>query len=178
MLELLNLFDVSFYLNQHSDAVEVVENTVLNRQLDHCRLKDQFADCHPHLFEAKQQEQRRSPEITKAIQLHKLYSGLDPHLQWSKITEQLVIPPLNERLTRHNHPKIDSIHSLNSEKIVRGLKPLIDPEKSDNRDRTTQTVILWNEATQQAVRNTSPGPTVSSRAYSVVHTAIDRKSVV
>ncbi|MEA5500391.1 vanadium-dependent haloperoxidase [Limnoraphis robusta] len=172
MLELLNLFDVSFYLNQHSDAIEVVENTVLNRQLDHCRLKDQFADCHPHLFEAKQQEQRRSPEITKAIQLRKLYSGLDPHLQWSKITEQLVIPPLNERIARHNHPKIDSIHSLNSEKIVRGLTPLIDPEKSASRDRTTQTVILWNEATQQAVRNTSPGPTVSSRAYSVVHTAM------
>lgn len=32
--------------------------------------------------------------------------------------------------------------------------------------------VLWDEAVQQAVRNVSPGPTISSRAYGIVHTAM------
>ena len=32
--------------------------------------------------------------------------------------------------------------------------------------------VLWDKAVQQAVINTSPGPTVASRAYSLMHTAI------
>ncbi|MGD1702249.1 DUF6851 domain-containing protein [Dapis sp. BLCC M229] len=32
--------------------------------------------------------------------------------------------------------------------------------------------VLWDRAVQQAVINTAPGPTVASRAYSMVHTAI------
>ena len=32
--------------------------------------------------------------------------------------------------------------------------------------------VLWDRAIQQAVINTSPGPTIASRAYSMVHTAI------
>ncbi|MEM7756911.1 MAG: vanadium-dependent haloperoxidase [Cyanobacteria bacterium P01_A01_bin.40] len=32
--------------------------------------------------------------------------------------------------------------------------------------------VVWDQAVQQAVVNTSPGPTVASRAYSLMHTAI------
>ena len=32
--------------------------------------------------------------------------------------------------------------------------------------------VLWDQAVQQAVINTAPGPTIASRAYSIVHTAI------
>ena len=32
--------------------------------------------------------------------------------------------------------------------------------------------VLWDQAVQQAVINTSPGPTIASRAYSMVHTAM------
>ena len=32
--------------------------------------------------------------------------------------------------------------------------------------------VLWDRAVQQAVINTSPGPTVASRAYSLMHTAV------
>ena len=32
--------------------------------------------------------------------------------------------------------------------------------------------VLWDQAVQQAVINTSPGPTIASRAYGIVHTAI------
>lgn len=32
--------------------------------------------------------------------------------------------------------------------------------------------VLWDRAVQQAVINTAPGPTIASRAYSMVHTAI------
>jgi hypothetical protein len=33
-------------------------------------------------------------------------------------------------------------------------------------------IELWDETAQQAVRNTKPGPTVASRAYGIVHTAM------
>jgi len=39
-------------------------------------------------------------------------------------------------------------------------------------DPTPTISVLWDQAVQEAVINTSPGPTVASRAYSIVHTAI------
>ncbi|WP_264321262.1 vanadium-dependent haloperoxidase [Zarconia navalis] len=39
-------------------------------------------------------------------------------------------------------------------------------------DPTPTVSVLWDRAVQQAVINTSPGPTIGSRAYSMVHTAI------
>lgn len=35
----------------------------------------------------------------------------------------------------------------------------------------TNALPLWNEVAQQAVRNTSPGPTIAARAYAMVNTA-------
>ena len=39
-------------------------------------------------------------------------------------------------------------------------------------DPTPSISVLWDQAVQQAVINTAPGPTVVSRAYSIMHTAI------
>lgn len=51
---------------------------------------------------------------------------------------------------------------------------LIDPDTQlvtvDDPDPTI--TVLWDQAVQQAVINTSPGPTVASRAYAVMHTAM------
>ncbi len=38
-------------------------------------------------------------------------------------------------------------------------------------DATPTVSVLWDQAVQQAVINTSPGPTVASRAYGMLHTA-------
>jgi len=39
-------------------------------------------------------------------------------------------------------------------------------------DATPTVSVLWDRAVQEAVINTSPGPTIASRAYAIVHTAI------
>ena len=39
-------------------------------------------------------------------------------------------------------------------------------------DPTPSISVFWDEAVQQAVINSSPGPTIASRAYAIVHTAI------
>ena len=39
-------------------------------------------------------------------------------------------------------------------------------------DNSPTTSALWNDTLSQAIINTSPGPTVASRAYSLMHTAI------
>ncbi|MDY7003809.1 MAG: calcium-binding protein [Cyanobacteriota bacterium] len=38
-------------------------------------------------------------------------------------------------------------------------------------DATPSISVLWDRAVQQAVINTSPGPTIASRAYGILHTA-------
>ncbi len=166
MWELLNLLDVSFDLNPHSEQIVRIEKTLLNPPLEYCRLPDRFADCRPALLKSEFTDQSQSLRLTSFLQYPKIDSRLDRHFQWSPITEKQRIPQQNQHLTHKNDPEIPLIHFRNSEQRVSQLKPLISPEKSH------QTVILWNEATQQAVRNSSPGPTISSRAYAIVHTAI------
>ena len=39
-------------------------------------------------------------------------------------------------------------------------------------DPTPSISVLWDRAAQQAVINTAPGPTIASRAYAIVHTAM------
>ncbi len=41
-----------------------------------------------------------------------------------------------------------------------------------NGNATDNTVIQWNNATLQAIRDTNPGPTIGSRALAIVHTAM------
>ncbi|GGA27086.1 DUF6851 domain-containing protein [Okeania sp. KiyG1] len=49
----------------------------------------------------------------------------------------------------------------------------VDPETQlvTVEDASPSISVLWDRAVQQAVINTSPGPTVASRAYGIVHTA-------
>lgn len=68
----------------------------------------------------------------------------------------------------------NSTHEYNVEKQVANQVELqIDPNtQSVTVDDATPTVsVLWDQAVQQAVINTSPGPTVASRAYAMLHTA-------
>ena len=39
-------------------------------------------------------------------------------------------------------------------------------------DAAPSVSVLWDRVVQQAVINTAPGPTVTSRAYGILHTAI------
>ena len=54
------------------------------------------------------------------------------------------------------------------------INPLLNPEirlfRPDNPPPTVS--LLWDELAQEAVINTAPGPTIASRAYAMVHTAI------
>ncbi|MGD1804613.1 DUF6851 domain-containing protein [Dapis sp. BLCC M126] len=50
----------------------------------------------------------------------------------------------------------------------------VDPETQlvTVEDASPSIPVLWDRAVQQAVINTSPGPTVASRAYGILHTSI------
>jgi len=172
MLELLNLFDESFFLNQYSEVIIAVEKDSSNGRLDHNQSWSQFVGCHPRFYPSKRVDQSRSPEVSEPIEVSKFPPKLDLTCNSSQIIGNPRLAKENERFVRYNHSERYSLNSFNSEKIVSRLQPLINQKKPDHRDRTTQTVILWDEAAQQAIRNTSPGPTIASRAYAMVHTAI------
>ncbi len=63
---------------------------------------------------------------------------------------------------------LNSQSSINSEELI--LDP--DTQLVTVNDDSPTISVLWDRAVQQAVINTAVGPTVASRAYSMVHTAI------
>jgi tRNA 2-thiocytidine biosynthesis protein TtcA len=71
-----------------------------------------------------------------------------------------------------NEDDEDDEDELDDEESIPSLN--LDPETQlVTVDNPTPTIsVLWDRAVQQAVINTSPGPTVASRAYGIVHTAI------
>ena len=60
--------------------------------------------------------------------------------------------------------------SAQSSTIELNLEP--DTQLVTVDDHSPTVSVLWNRAVQQAVIDTSPGPTIASRAYSMVHTAM------
>ena len=172
MLELLNLFDESFFLNRYSEVIIAVEKNSSNGRLDQHQSWSQFVGCHPRFYPSERVDQSRSPAVSNPIKESKFPPKLDLTCNSSQIIGNPRLAQENERFVRYNHSERHSSNSGNSKKIVSRLQPLINSKKPDHRDRTTQTVILWDEAARLAVRNTSPGPTIASRAYAMVHTAI------
>ena len=48
----------------------------------------------------------------------------------------------------------------------------LDSQRVTVDDPTPSISVQWDRAVQEAVINTSPGPTVASRAYGILHTAM------
>jgi len=53
-----------------------------------------------------------------------------------------------------------------------GTRQGVTLAKNGGGNATDNTVIQWNNATLQAIRDISPGPTIGSRALAIVHTAM------
>ncbi|WP_413164508.1 vanadium-dependent haloperoxidase [Capilliphycus salinus ALCB114379] len=171
MLELSHLFAQSFLPFPYSQAIIAVEKGSFDYKLERNQQPGQFANGQPGLCGSQRTDFSQSPHFSEALESAKDRSRLDLNLPGGQITANPTIAQYNESFTPHNCPKIHSINPLNPKKIVRTAQPGINPKKSDH-SLTTQTVILWDEAARSAVRNTKPGPTIASRAYAMVHTAM------
>ena len=69
---------------------------------------------------------------------------------------------------------LEEQQNLDSEDTNNNINLTLDPETQlvTVDDSSPSISVLWDQAVQQAVINTSPGPTIASRAYAIVHTAI------
>ncbi|NER04633.1 MAG: calcium-binding protein [Okeania sp. SIO3C4] len=69
---------------------------------------------------------------------------------------------------------LEEQQNLDSEDTNNNINLTLDPETQlvTVDDSSPSISVLWDRAVQQAVINTSPGPTIASRAYAIVHTAI------
>ena len=65
---------------------------------------------------------------------------------------------------------MQNVTATNSTKVNLQLDP--ETQLVTVNDETPTISVLWDKAVQQAVINTSPGPTIASRAYAIMHTAI------
>ena len=68
---------------------------------------------------------------------------------------------------------LEEQQNLDSEDTNNNINLTLDPETQlvTVDDSSPSISVLWDQAVQQAVINTSPGPTIASRAYAIVHTA-------
>ncbi|NEP73092.1 MAG: vanadium-dependent haloperoxidase [Okeania sp. SIO2G4] len=69
---------------------------------------------------------------------------------------------------------LEDQQNFDSEDTNNNINLTLDPETQlvTVDDSSPSISVLWDRAVQQAVINTSPGPTIASRAYAIVHTAI------
>ncbi|NEO56107.1 MAG: vanadium-dependent haloperoxidase [Okeania sp. SIO3B5] len=69
---------------------------------------------------------------------------------------------------------LEEQQNFDSEDTNNNINLTLDPETQlvTVDDSSPSISVLWDRAVQQAVINTSPGPTIASRAYAIVHTAI------
>ena len=63
-------------------------------------------------------------------------------------------------------------HGANTESTIPTLDLNVDTQLVTVDDPSPTVSVLWDRVTQQAVIDTAPGPTIASRAYSMVHTAM------
>ena len=68
----------------------------------------------------------------------------------------------------------DALNSFASEFNVSLIQLALDPASQtvSVNDPTPSVSVLWDHAVQSAVENTGPGPTIASRAYAMMHTAM------
>ena len=63
-------------------------------------------------------------------------------------------------------------HAVNTESTIPTLDLNVDTQLVTVDDSSPTVSVLWDRVTQEAVIDTAPGPTIASRAYSMVHTAM------
>ena len=63
-------------------------------------------------------------------------------------------------------------HAVNTESTIPTLELDVDTQLVTVDDPSPTVSVLWDRVTQEAVIDTAPGPTIASRAYSMVHTAM------
>ncbi len=124
-----------------------------------------------------------NPDIAAAVESGAFASGVEHYLNFGQVEGRSPSALFNEEFYQQQNPGVAaaiaqregmSIDSLTGNVEIMGsaLEHYLKYGQTEGREIYSRVVPIWDEAAQQAVRNTNPGPTIASRAYGMVHTAM------
>jgi hypothetical protein len=172
MLNLESLFDEAYYLNQHPDAATAIQNGTFVSAIDHYLQVGQSQGYSPNPLFNENYYLDNNPDIAAAVESGAFASGAEHYLNFGQVEGRDPSATFDEEFYLQNNPGVaDAIDALTGE-ITSCLEHYLRYGRSEGREIYSRVVPIWDEAAQQAVRNTSPGPTIASRAYGMVHTAM------
>ncbi|NJK39602.1 MAG: vanadium-dependent haloperoxidase [Oscillatoriales cyanobacterium RM2_1_1] len=172
MLVFEELFSEEFYLSLYPDVAQVVQAGQFSSGLDHYLQFGEAEGRQPDLFFSEAYYRGLYPDVAIALESGEFTSGLDHYLLFGQLEGRETTLVFSEDFYRQNHPDVVAAFDPVTGSLVSGLEHYLNFGEAENRDPFARTVVFWDEVAQQAVRNTAPGPTVASRAYGMVHTAM------
>ncbi|MDY6805986.1 MAG: vanadium-dependent haloperoxidase [Cyanobacteriota bacterium] len=182
MLNLENVFDEGFYLSQHPDAAAAIQNGSFASAIDHYRAVGFSQGYSPSPLLNENYYLDNNPDIAAAVERGEFTSGVQHYLNFGQLEGRDPSALFNEEFYRREnpgvaeamlHPQRFANDPLTGETVMAsGLEHYLKYGQAEGREIYSRVVPLWDEAAQQAVRNTNPGPTIASRAYGMVHTGM------
>ncbi|WP_254563496.1 vanadium-dependent haloperoxidase [Oscillatoria sp. HE19RPO] len=171
MLLLDDLFEESYYLQQNPDVNLAVTQGGFNSGLEHFLQWGQGEGRTPSAWYNEAYYLEQYPDVAAAVAGQLLESGLTHYLRFGQQEGRNPSVLFDEQFYQQQNPDvaeaIDPVTGFSSE-----LHHYLTYGEGEGRIAYSRIVPFWDEAAQQAVRNTSPGPTIASRAYGLVHTAM------
>ena len=165
-------FDSAFYLNEHPDAAAAIENGSFASAIDHFLQVGQSQGLSPSPFFNENYYLDNNPDIAAAVERGEFNSGVEHYLSIGQLEGRDPSALFSEQFYRQENPGVaEAIDNLTGE-MTSGLEHYLKYGQAEGREIYSRIVPIWDEAAQQAVRNTNPGPTIASRAYGMVHTAM------
>lgn len=172
MLESTHLFNENQYLQTYSDVAAAVQNGAFNSGLEHF---NHFGHGENRAIGGLYNENyylSQYEDVAAAVESGLFSSGLQHYLQQGQFEGRNPSALFNETSYRRANPDVEAAIDPVSGQFSSGLQHYLQFGQAEGRDPFSRVVVMWDEAAQQAVRNTVPGPTVASRAYALVHTAM------
>ncbi|MBD2312466.1 vanadium-dependent haloperoxidase [Desertifilum sp. FACHB-1129] len=172
MLELQDLFDESYYLSLYKGVAEAVANGGFTSGFDHYLKHGQHEQRNPSAFFNENYYLAQNEGVAVAVENGFFICGLDHYLKHGQYEQRDPSALFNESFYRRENLDVAAAVDPLTGGIVNCLEHYLRFGINEGRDPCARTVVIWDEVAQEAVRNTNPGPTIASRAYAIVHTAI------
>lgn len=174
MLNLENVFDEAFYLSQHPDAAAAIQNGTFANAIDHYRAVGFSQGYSPSPLLNENYYLENNPDVAAVVERGEFTSGVQHYLNFGQLEGRNPSALFNEEFYRRENPQVaEAIDPLTGETVIASaLEHYLKYGQAEGREIYSRVVPIWDEAAQEAVRNTNPGPTIASRAYGMVQTAM------
>ncbi|GAB4305894.1 MAG: hypothetical protein Fur0025_47960 [Oscillatoriaceae cyanobacterium] len=172
MLDINELFRETDYLHLYPDVAAAVNRGDFASGWQHFELFGAGESRNPCALFNQIYYLDNYPDVAAAVGRGEFGSALDHYLLFGQVEGRDTCAMFDEALYRGANPDVAAAIDPLTGGLSSGLEHYINFGQMEGRDPCARTVVMWDEVAQEAVRRTSPGPTIASRVYGMVHTAM------